>query len=75
MPTEQTNNQAQRRRRPKGLRLRNALNIVFMALAVAGVAVYLTVDSQKGIIVVLVAMGVKLVESAIRMQNKLTEDQ
>lgn len=54
------------------LRLRNVLNIIFMLLAVAGVAVFLTVDSQRGIIVILVAMGVKIVESAIRIQNKLT---
>lgn len=64
-----------RPRPPRGLRLRNALNILFMVMAIAGVIIYLKVDSQRGIIVVLVAMGVKLVESAIRIQNKLTENQ
>lgn len=66
-----------KRRKPRNvrmLRLRNALNIVFMAMAAVGVAIYLTADRQRGIMVVLVAMGVKLVESAIRMQTKLTED-
>lgn len=53
------------------LMLRNVLNIIFMVTAVTGVYFYLKVDERQGIIIVLVAMAIKLLESAIRIQTKL----
>ncbi len=62
---------AHRRRdddRPKDqfLKLRNWLNIIFMVGAIIGVSIYLLSNHQVGIIIVLVAMVFKIVESALR---------
>ena len=51
----------------KMLPLRNILNLVFMLGAIAGVVTYYLGSSRLGIIIVLVAMAVKMVECAIRM--------
>lgn len=51
----------------KHLPLRNILNTIFMALAVVGVAIYYFGSDTIGIIIVLVAMVVKMVECAIRL--------
>ncbi len=59
-----------RRRRPINedprLPLRNILNLVFMAGALVGVAVYLYGNSRTGTIIVLAAMAVKIVECVLR---------
>ena len=47
--------------------LRNILNIIFMLLAVAGVVVYLWMDSTIGTYIVLGAMAIKMVECCLRM--------
>ena len=49
------------------LGLRNILNIIFMLLALAGVVVYVWVDSTIGTYIVLTAMGIKMVECCLRM--------
>ena len=49
------------------LPLRNILNLVFMLGAIAGVVTYYLGSSRLGIIIVLAAMAVKMVECAIRM--------
>lgn len=54
----------------KMLPLRNILNLVFMLGAIAGVVTYYLGSSRLGIIIVLVAMAVKMVECAIRMIAK-----
>lgn len=51
----------------KMLPLRNILNLVFMLGAIAGVVTYYLGNSRLGIIIVLAAMAVKMVECAIRM--------
>ncbi len=51
----------------KMLPLRNILNLVFMLGAIAGVVTYYLGSSRLGIIIVLAAMAVKMVECAIRM--------
>ena len=43
------------------------LNLVFMLGAIAGVVTYYLGSARLGIIIVLVAMAVKMVECAIRM--------
>ncbi len=48
------------------LRLRNWLNIIFMIGAIVGVIVYFTVGHTAGIIIMLVAVVFKMVESALR---------
>ncbi|MBM6992606.1 MAG: hypothetical protein I3J02_04995 [Prevotella sp.] len=47
-------------------KLRNWLNIIFMIGAIVGVCVYLALDHQTGIIIVLGAMVFKIVETALR---------
>ena len=48
--------------------LRNTLNIIFMLLAVVGVAVYYFYpDTNTGIYIIFAGMACKLVESCIRM--------
>ena len=42
------------------------MNIIFMLLAVVGVIVYLTKHTDTGIIIVLVAMGFKMIECILR---------
>ncbi len=54
----------------KMLPLRNVLNLVFMLGAIAGVVTYYAGSTRIGIIIVLVAMAVKMVECAIRMIMK-----
>ena len=51
----------------KMLPLRNILNLVVMLGAIAGVVTYYLGSSRLGIIIVLAAMAVKMVECAIRM--------
>ena len=48
--------------------LRNTLNIIFMILAIVGVAVYYFYpDTNLGIYIIFAGMACKLVESCIRM--------
>ena len=59
-----------RHRKPKDpmFGLRNALNIIFMVLAVVGVVVYLCADNSTiGVYIILAAMVFKMVECCIRM--------
>ena len=49
------------------IRLRNALNIIFMVGAVAGVAVYTLSDRDTGVVIVLAAMVFKIAEAALRL--------
>lgn len=49
------------------MKLRNVLNIIFMAGALVGVAVYILGNQTVGIYIVLGAMVFKLVESGIRI--------
>jgi len=51
----------------KMLPLRNVLNLIFMLGAIIGVVVYYVGNTRIGIIIVLAAMAVKMVECAIRM--------
>ena len=51
----------------KMLPLRNILNLVFMLGAIAGVVTYDLGSARLGIIIVLVAMAVMMVECAILM--------
>jgi hypothetical protein len=73
MIQDKINEKTERRRtkpiRPKGgmLKLRNALNTVFIVGAVAGLIYYFTADEQTGIIIILCAMAFKFIESAIRL--------
>ena len=50
------------------LRLRNVLNIIFMLLAVIGVAIYYWSDHTTGTFILLVAVVFKIVESALRIK-------
>lgn len=50
------------------LRLRNWLNIIFMIGAIIGVALYFAVGHTVGIIVMLVAVVFKMIESALRFK-------
>lgn len=64
--------QAARHRKPddRELRMRqirNVLNIVFMVIAVVGVAVYLGGNQTTGIYVFIASMPFKLIEVAIRI--------
>jgi hypothetical protein len=54
----------------KMLPLRNILNLIFMLGAIAGVVIYYVGNTRIGIIIVLVAMAVKMVECVIRMTVK-----
>ena len=49
------------------LKLRNALNITFMLLAVCGVAYYFAKDNYVGSIIIMVGIAVKFCETIIRM--------
>ena len=49
------------------LKIRNILNIIFMLLAIVGVAIYLLKQTFWGTIIILVAMAVKMVECVMRM--------
>jgi hypothetical protein len=51
--------------------VRQALNVVFMLAAIAGVVCYVWIDKELGIYIVLGAMVVKMTESILRMvKNK-----
>ena len=52
------------------LPFRNILNAIFMLGAIVGVIIYYLGHTTTGIIIVLVAMVVKMVECAIRMTVK-----
>lgn len=47
--------------------LRNILNIVFMLVAIVGVIIYMSVDKEIGMYIVLISIPFKITESAIRM--------
>ncbi len=49
------------------LKVRNWLNIIFMVVAIAGVAYYMTADKTVGMYIVLTAMAIKMVEASMRM--------
>jgi len=51
-------------------KIRQVLNIIFMLMAVIGIVLFLQKNEQthqKGLIIILCAMSVKLVESSMRM--------
>ena len=52
------------------LKLRNVLNISFMALALVGIIVYFAANETIGTIIILVAMVIKMAECCIRMIHK-----
>lgn len=52
------------------LKLRNILNISFMALALAGVIIYFAANETVGTIVILTAMVIKMAECCIRMIHR-----
>lgn len=56
----------QPQREDKLFKLRNILNIIFMVGALAGIIIYFCHLHQPGIIVILIAMVFKMVESALR---------
>ncbi len=67
--------QAERHRRPdvnrlRTQQLRNVLNIIFMAVAVVGVGIYLSGKTLVGTYVFLASMPFKLVEVAIRILKR-----
>lgn len=69
-PLKRAEQRAQLRReeRQRKLKLiRNILNLIFMLMALAGVALYVFHDRYVGTIVILVAMAFKMVESSMRM--------
>lgn len=47
--------------------IRNILNLIFMLMALAGVAYYVFADKYVGTIIILVAMAFKMVEASMRM--------
>lgn len=67
--TNDTGNRESRHRRDSNLilKIRNALNIIFMLTAVAGVIVYMSSDKETGMFIVLAAIPFKITESAIRL--------
>lgn len=46
--------------------LRQALNLLFMLIAIVGVVIYVTDDEMRGIIVVIIAMAFKMAECVLR---------
>lgn len=54
-------------RRHKIKTIRNILNLIFMLMAIAGMAYYFFADKYVGTIIILVAMAFKMVESSMRM--------
>lgn len=49
--------------------LRNLLNILFILIAIVGVAVYLLQDKTIGTYIVLGAMGIKIIETSLRIMK------
>lgn len=49
--------------------LRNLLNILFILTAIAGVAVYLLESKTTGTYIVLGAMGIKIIETSLRIMK------
>lgn len=49
------------------LRIRNVLNLIFMAGAIAGIIYYVYSDKQTGTYIILGSMVFKIMESAIRL--------
>ncbi|MBP3835406.1 MAG: hypothetical protein J6E45_05725 [Prevotella sp.] len=66
IPRRRRDSGGEEKRRDPFLPVRNILNIIFMLLAVVGVIVYLTKHTDTGIIIVLVAMGFKMIECILR---------
>ncbi len=66
IPKHKRSRHRQEKRRDALLPIRNVLNIVFMLLAIIGVIVYLTKNTETGIIIVLAAMGFKMIECILR---------
>lgn len=50
--------------------IRQGLNVAFMLGAIAGVACFLWGDRQTGLYIVMVAMVVKMAESALRIMKQ-----
>lgn len=55
-----------RKRGDRYIVLRNILNIIFMAGALVGMAIYFKIDHQTGTIVILSSMLFKIVECVFR---------
>lgn len=64
---EQRAQQRHEERRRKMKMIRNVLNIIFMLMAIIGMALYVWHDKYTGTITILVAMAFKMVESSMRM--------
>ncbi len=56
----------QEEKKDRFLWLRNILNIIFMAVAVVGVLIYLQSSHSTGIIIILIAMMFKITECVFR---------
>lgn len=54
-------------RQRKMIIIRNVMNIIFMLMAIVGMGFYFFGDKYTGTIIILAAMGVKMVESCLRM--------
>lgn len=69
-PQKRAEQRAQLRREERQRRIkmiRNVLNLAFMLMAIAGMAIYAFNDKYVGTIIILVAMAFKMVESSMRM--------
>lgn len=69
-PLKRARQRAERRheeRQRKIKIIRNILNLIFMLLALVGVAYYVLADKYVGSIIVIVAMSFKMVEASMRM--------
>ncbi len=66
---EQRMEQRQRPRPSKVMLLRQVLNIIFMAMALAGVVCILVGKNTVGMYIVMVAIVVKFAEAALRIMR------
>lgn len=69
-PTGRARQREERRREERQYKIkmiRNILNLIFMLMAIAGMAYYFFGDKYVGTIIILVAMAFKMVESSMRM--------
>ena len=69
-PQKRAEQRAQMRREERQRKMkmiRNVLNIIFILMAIVGMAYYFWKDKSVGTIIILVAMAFKMVESSMRM--------